>query len=66
MKVALLAKNKLGFIDGKCRRKDYKGDLEHEWDRCNIFVLSWITNSVSRELANGLCIPLMLIWCGWI
>ncbi|XP_015170070.1 uncharacterized protein [Solanum tuberosum] len=54
MKVALLAKNKIGFIDGKCRRDHYKGDLIHEWDRCNAFVLSWITNSVSKELANGL------------
>ncbi|KAH0732493.1 hypothetical protein KY285_003442 [Solanum tuberosum] len=54
MKVALLAKHKIGFIDGKCHKVDYKGDLEHEWERCNAFVLSWITNSVSKELANGL------------
>ncbi|KAL3374514.1 hypothetical protein AABB24_006144 [Solanum stoloniferum] len=54
MKVALLAKTKIGFIDGKCCKADYKGDLEHEWERCNAFVLSWITNSVSKELVNGL------------
>ncbi|XP_016445850.1 uncharacterized protein LOC107771034 [Nicotiana tabacum] len=54
MRVALLAKNKLGFIDGKCRKEQYSGDLEHEWERCNAFVLSWITNSVSKELANGI------------
>lgn len=30
MQVALLAKNKLGFIDGKYRKEQYKGDLEHE------------------------------------
>lgn len=39
MKVAQLPKNKLGFIDGSCRRKHYKGDLAHEWDRCNAFGL---------------------------
>jgi len=54
MRVALLAKNKIAFVDGTCRREQYKGDLEHEWERCNAFVLSWITNSVSKELANGL------------
>jgi len=54
MRVAFLAKNKIAFVDGTCRREKYKGDLEHEWERCNAFVLSWITNSVSKELANGL------------
>ena len=54
MRVALLAKNKIGFIDGNFRKEHYKGDLEHEWERCNVFVLSWITNSVLKELANGL------------
>ncbi|XP_070029288.1 uncharacterized protein [Nicotiana sylvestris] len=33
MRVALLAKNKLGFIDGKYLKEHYKGDLEHEWER---------------------------------
>ncbi|XP_070021994.1 uncharacterized protein LOC142177554 [Nicotiana tabacum] len=54
MKVALLTKNKLGFINGSCRKEHYKEDLVHECDRCNVFVLSWITNSVSWELGNGL------------
>ncbi|XP_070040869.1 uncharacterized protein [Nicotiana tomentosiformis] len=54
MQVALLAKNKLGFIDGKCGKEYYNGNLEHEWERYNAFVLSWITNSVSKELANAL------------
>ncbi|KAL3371394.1 hypothetical protein AABB24_008103 [Solanum stoloniferum] len=53
MRVALLAKNKIAFVDGSCRKEQYLGDLEHEWERCNAFVLSWITNSVSNELANG-------------
>jgi len=54
MKIALLAKNKIGFIDETCRRDCYRGDLLHEWDRCNVFVLSWITNLVFKKLANGL------------
>lgn len=54
MKVALLAKNKLGLIDGTCCKEHYNGDLEHEWERCNAFVLSQITHFVSKELANGM------------
>ncbi|XP_075077222.1 uncharacterized protein LOC142163965 [Nicotiana tabacum] len=54
MRVALLEKNKLGFIDGKCLKEHYKSDLEHEWESCNAFVLFWITDSISKELANGL------------
>ena len=54
MRVALLAKNKIAFVDGFCRKENYVGDLEHEWKRCNAFVLSWITNSVSKELTNCL------------
>lgn len=40
MRIALLAKNKLGFIDGKYQKEQYNGDLEHEWERCNAFMLS--------------------------
>ncbi|KAF3639452.1 Amino acid transporter ANTL2 [Capsicum annuum] len=54
MRVALLAQNKIGFIDGKCRKEYYIKDLEYEWEKCNAFVLSWITNSISKELANRL------------
>lgn len=54
MRVSLLAKKKISFIDGRCCKEQYKGDLEHEWEMCNIFVLSWITNSVSKELVNEL------------
>lgn len=54
MRVSLLAKKKISFIDGRCCKEQYKGDLEHEWEMCNAFVLSWITNSVSMELVNEL------------
>lgn len=30
MRVALLAKNKIGFIDGRCHKEHHKGDLEHK------------------------------------
>ncbi|MFS8013529.1 putative RNA-directed DNA polymerase [Helianthus anomalus] len=53
MKLALEAKNKFGFIDGKCK-KNYDDDvLSSQWDKCNSVVLSWLLNSVSEELYLG-------------
>ncbi|XP_039038591.1 uncharacterized protein LOC120176179 [Hibiscus syriacus] len=54
LKIALLAKNKLGFIDGSCQRSDYSGALQVQWDRCNAVVLSWILNVVSKDLSAEL------------
>lgn len=54
MKIALLAKNKLGFIDGSSSKADWPADLHHQWDRCNASVLSWILNTVSPNLRAGI------------
>ncbi|KAH0675157.1 hypothetical protein KY285_022958 [Solanum tuberosum] len=40
MKIALLGKNKLGFIDGTCAKSSYSGVLLNRWERCNAIVLS--------------------------
>ncbi|KAE8708351.1 Detected protein of unknown function [Hibiscus syriacus] len=54
MKIALLAKNKLGFVTGDCRREDFDESLHPQWERCNALVLSWILNTVSKELSAGI------------
>ncbi|XP_016677333.2 uncharacterized protein [Gossypium hirsutum] len=54
LRIALLAKNKLGFVDGDCRRSTYPDSLRAQWDRCNAFVLSWILNTMSPDLSTGL------------
>ncbi|XP_052880548.1 uncharacterized protein LOC128286842 [Gossypium arboreum] len=54
LRIALLAKNKLEFIDGVCLRSVYPESLRAQWDRCNTFVLSWIFNTVSPDLLAGL------------
>ncbi|OIT33194.1 hypothetical protein A4A49_56054, partial [Nicotiana attenuata] len=33
--IALLVKNKLGFIEGTCLKSSYKGELANRWERCN-------------------------------
>ncbi|XP_047267029.1 uncharacterized protein LOC124897740 [Capsicum annuum] len=54
MKIALRAKRKLGFIEGTCKRSSFKGDLVEEWERINATILTWIMNTVSKELVNGI------------
>nr|XP_016440179.1 PREDICTED: uncharacterized protein LOC107765984 [Nicotiana tabacum] len=54
MKVALLVKNKLGFVDGSCPKSSYRGELAAQWDRCNVVVLSWLSSTVSSELVSSI------------
>ncbi|KAH0653025.1 hypothetical protein KY289_030703 [Solanum tuberosum] len=54
MKIALLGKNKLDFVDGSCAKSSYTGVLLKRWERCNAIVLSWIMNVVSKELLTGI------------
>uniref|UniRef100_A0A251V8P5 Putative gag-polypeptide of LTR copia-type n=1 Tax=Helianthus annuus TaxID=4232 RepID=A0A251V8P5_HELAN len=53
MKLALEAKNKFGFINGKCEKPKDNEVLAAQWDRCNSVVLTWLLNSVSDELFLG-------------
>lgn len=54
MRIALLGKNKIGFVDGTCRKDMYEGQMAHQWERVNAIVLSWIMSSVSKDLVNGI------------
>ncbi|KAJ0703042.1 putative RNA-directed DNA polymerase [Helianthus annuus] len=53
MKLALEAKNKFGFINGKCEKPKDNDVLAAQWDRCNSVVLTWLLNSVCDELFLG-------------
>lgn len=54
MRIAILGINKLGFIDGKCRKENFGPNLTDLWERSNAIVLSWIMNSVPKELLSGI------------
>jgi len=54
MEIALLGRNKLGFIDGSVLRIAFEGELKKIWDRCNAIVISWLTYNVSKELLSGI------------
>jgi hypothetical protein len=54
MSMALTAKNKLQFINGKLP-KPLPSDPDYfAWTRCNNMVLSWIINSVTKEIATSI------------
>lgn len=52
MMIDLLARNKLGFINGTCKKEDLDKSFHHLWDMCNAYIFAWIMNVVSIELFN--------------
>ncbi|XP_070022949.1 uncharacterized protein [Nicotiana sylvestris] len=51
--IALSAKIKLGFIDGTLVVPSSDSGLQKAWARCNDMVLSWLLNSLSKEIAES-------------
>ncbi|PHT49130.1 Protein-tyrosine-phosphatase MKP1 [Capsicum baccatum] len=54
MQIRILGWNKLGFIDGTCKKENYGLNLATLWERYNAIVLSWIMNRVSKELLSDI------------
>ncbi|XP_009781866.1 uncharacterized protein LOC107791416 [Nicotiana tabacum] len=53
MLTALSAKNKLGLITGRVPKPQFHSLYYQFWERCNDMVIAWITNSLSRDIANS-------------
>ncbi|XP_049415272.1 uncharacterized protein LOC125878016 [Solanum stenotomum] len=51
--IALSAKNKIGFIDGTQKELAPTSADFKLWSRCNDMVLSWLLNSLSKEIADS-------------
>ncbi|XP_075106863.1 uncharacterized protein LOC107828156 [Nicotiana tabacum] len=51
---ALSVKNKVRFINGKCRKPDSKDPSYDQWEQCDNMVTSWILNSISKDLTDNL------------
>ncbi|XP_022848779.1 uncharacterized protein LOC111371099 [Olea europaea var. sylvestris] len=52
MRIAMSIKNKLGFIDGSITEPDDENsELLNSWTRNDNIVISWIRNSVSKEIS---------------
>ncbi|GKA82439.1 ribonuclease H-like domain-containing protein, partial [Tanacetum coccineum] len=53
MTIALRNYNKLGFIDGSCKKDSSNPGLANQYDMCNSVVVIWILNSLSPKLFFG-------------
>ncbi|XP_019262125.1 PREDICTED: uncharacterized protein LOC109239965 [Nicotiana attenuata] len=51
---ALSMENKVGFITRKCKKPNAGEASYDQWARCDDMVTSWILNSLSKDLADGL------------
>lgn len=54
MQTALLAKNKLGFVDGSIVRPDFGDPLLKFWIRSNSMVVSWLRNATIPQIRSSL------------
>ena len=54
MRVALISKNKLGFVDGTILAPSTTDPMYSIWERCNTMVLSWINHSISSSIAQSI------------
>ncbi|XP_060183613.1 uncharacterized protein LOC132613565 [Lycium barbarum] len=53
MLIALSAKNKTGFIDGSLPEPAADSSSLKSWTRCNHMVLSWLLNSLSKDIGES-------------
>ncbi|KAF8405018.1 hypothetical protein HHK36_009914 [Tetracentron sinense] len=53
MRMALSAKNKMGFVNGTIPKPKSPASSVALWDRCNDMVLSWLLNSISSDIAHS-------------
>ncbi|XP_042015947.1 uncharacterized protein LOC121763921 [Salvia splendens] len=51
---ALLAKNKLPFVNGTLLRPDDDHLLLPAWIRCNSMIVSWLRNSISPQICSSI------------
>lgn len=54
MLIAVRAKNNLAFVDVTSPRPTGKENMLPIWEQCNAIVLSWILNSVSKEIFGAI------------
>ncbi|XP_016582020.1 uncharacterized protein LOC107879501 [Capsicum annuum] len=51
--ISLSPKNKVSFINGTCKPPRKDSTMFAQWIHCNDMVLSWLLNSLSREIAES-------------
>jgi len=52
-RMALISKNKIGFLTGTIPPPDVHNSSYPSWERCNTLVMSWLLNSLSPPIAQS-------------
>lgn len=50
--ISLIARNKLGFVDG-CKKPESTSSDSAIWERCNNLVMSWLLHSVEPQISSS-------------
>lgn len=53
VKIALGAKTKLGFINGKCVKPVEHTEEYEQWVKVDCMVTSWLLNSISKQIVQA-------------
>ncbi|XP_075670230.1 uncharacterized protein LOC142640000 [Castanea sativa] len=54
MVLALTAKKKIGFVNGKIGKLEIDSPLYEDWESCNTMVLSWLINSMHVDVSSSI------------
>ncbi|XP_075644931.1 uncharacterized protein LOC142615899 [Castanea sativa] len=54
MVLALTAKKKIGFVNGKISKPEEDSPLYEDWESCNTMVLSWLINSMHVNVSSSI------------
>lgn len=54
MRIGLLCKRKLSFVDGRFPKSKFEPELHDLWEKVNAFVLSWIMSAVRPGLLSSM------------
>jgi len=52
-RMALISKNKMGFLTGTIPAPDTQNSFYTSWERCNTLIMSWLLNSLSPPIAQS-------------
>jgi len=54
MEMALIAKNKVGFVLGTTTEPAADSPLQSQWNRCDKMVISWILHAVKKKVSGSI------------
>ena len=54
IEIALIAKNKLGFVLGTCSKPDATFPLLRQWDKCDKMVILWLLHAVEKRISDSI------------